>query len=111
MKYWTSQCGTNAGKLRLSRICRSVPFSEVKNIKMFPLFGGQPSEHIVIKYLFPEAPTSVIHSLSQEILSFSMYILGCEVASLEQDLSIGPIFRRKNYLYVPLILSTGQNGM
>ncbi len=59
---------------------------------------------------FSEAPTSVIHSLSQEILNFSMYMLGCKVA-LEQDLSIGAIFRRKNYLYVPLILSTGQNGM
>ena len=34
----------------------------------------------------------------------------CKVA-LEQDLSIGVIFRRKNYLYVPLILSTGQNGI
>ena len=54
----------------------------------------------------------MIHSLlvSQEILNFSMYMLGCKVA-LEQDLSIGAIFRRKNYLYVPLILSTGQNGM
>ena len=59
---------------------------------------------------FSEAATSVIHSLSQEILNFSMYMLGCKVA-LEQDLSIGAIFRRKNYLYVPLILSTGQNGM
>jgi hypothetical protein len=37
-------------------------------------------------------------------------MLGCKVA-LEQDLSIGAIFRRKKYLYVPLILSTGQNGM
>jgi hypothetical protein len=37
-------------------------------------------------------------------------MLGYKVA-LEQDLSIGTIFRRKNYLYVPLILSTGQNGM
>jgi hypothetical protein len=37
-------------------------------------------------------------------------MLGCKVA-LEQDLSIGAIFRRKNYLYVPLILSIGQNGM
>ena len=86
-----------------------VPFSEVKNIKMYPLFGGQPSEHVVIKF-FPEAATSVVHSLSQEILNFSMYMLGCTVA-LEQDLSIRAIFRRKNYLYAPLILSTGQNGM
>jgi hypothetical protein len=29
----------------------------------------------------------------------------------EQDLSIGTIFRLKKYLYVPLILSTGPNGM
>jgi hypothetical protein len=60
-----------------------------------------------------EAATSVIlvHRLSQEILSnFSMYMLGCKVA-LEQDLSIGAIFRRKNYLDVPVILSTGPNGM
>jgi hypothetical protein len=39
-----------------------------------------------------------------------MYMLGCKVA-LEQDLSIGAIFRRKTYLDVPLILSTGPNGM
>ena len=32
------------------RICRLVPFSEVKHIKMYPPFGGQPSEHVVIKY-------------------------------------------------------------
>jgi hypothetical protein len=86
-----------------------APFSEVNNIKMYPLFGGQPSEHVVTKY-FSEAATSVIHSLSHEILNFSMYMLGCKVA-LEQDLSIGPIFRRKNYLDVPVILSTGLNGM
>ena len=60
--------------------------------------------------ILTEAATSVIHRLSQEILNFSMYMLGCKVA-LEQDLSIGAIFRRKNYLYVPLILSTGPNGM
>ena len=48
----------------------------------------------------------MIHSLSQEILNFSMYMLGCKVA-LEQDLSIGAIFRRKNYLYVPLTFKTG----
>ena len=60
--------------------------------------------------LLTEAATSVIHRLSQEILNFSMYMLGCKVA-LEQDLSIGAIFRRKNYLDVPLILSTGPNGM
>jgi hypothetical protein len=59
---------------------------------------------------FSEAATSVIHSLSQEIWNFSMYMLVCEVA-LEQDLSIGAIFRRKNYLDVPVILSTGPNGM
>ena len=70
-----------------------VPFSEVKNIKMYPLFGGQPSEHVVIKN-FSEATTSVIHSLSLEILNFSMYMLGCKVA-LEQDLSIGAIFMVK----------------
>jgi hypothetical protein len=39
-----------------------------------------------------------------------MYMLGCKVA-LEQDVSIGAIFRRKNYLDVRVILSTGQNGM
>ena len=38
------------------------------------------------------------------------YKLGYKVA-LEQDLSIGAIFRRNNYLYVPLILSAGPNGM
>jgi hypothetical protein len=59
---------------------------------------------------FYEAATSVIHSLSREILNFSMYMLGCKVA-LEQDLSIGAIVRRKNHLYVPLISSTGRNGM
>jgi hypothetical protein len=57
-----------------------------------------------------DATTSVIYSLSQEILNFSMYMLGYKVA-LEQDLSIGAIFRRKKYLYVPLILSTGLNGI
>jgi hypothetical protein len=31
--------------------------------------------------------------------------------ALEQDLPIGAIFRRKKYLDVPLILSTGRNGM
>ena len=53
----------------------------------------------------------MIHSLSQEILNFSMYMLGCKVA-LEQDLSNGAIFRRtsKTYLDVPVILSTGPNG-
>ena len=76
-----------------------VPFSEVKHIKMYPIFGGQPSEHYVIKN-FSEAATSVIHSLSQEILNFSMYMLGCKVA-LEQDLSIGGIFSGKNYSDVP----------
>jgi hypothetical protein len=39
-----------------------------------------------------------------------MYMLDCKVA-LEQDLSIGPIFRLKTYLDVPLILSTGPNDM
>jgi hypothetical protein len=39
-----------------------------------------------------------------------MYLLACKVA-LEQDLSIGAIFRGKNYLDVPAILSTGRNGM
>jgi hypothetical protein len=47
----------------------------------------------------------VIHSLSQEILNFSMYMLGCKVA-LEQDLSIVAIFRRKKYLDVPVILGS-----
>ena len=48
---------------------------------------------------------TAVHWLSQEILNFSMYMLGCKVA-LEQDLSIGTIFRRKTYQDVPLILST-----
>jgi hypothetical protein len=52
----------------------------------------------------------VIQCLIQEILNFSMYMLGCKVA-LDQDLSIGAIFRRKNYLDVLVILSTGPNGM
>ena len=39
-----------------------------------------------------------------------MYMLGCK-AALEQDLSIGAIFRRKTYWDVPLILSTRLNGM
>ena len=37
-------------------------------------------------------------------------MLGCKVA-LEQNLSIGAIFRRNDYLDVPVILSTGPNGM
>ena len=43
--------------------------------------------------ILSEAATSVILWLSQEIFNFSMHILGCKVA-LEQDLSIGSIFRR-----------------
>jgi len=39
-----------------------------------------------------------------------MYMLVCKVA-LEQDVSIGAIFRRKNYLGVPVTLSTGPNSM
>ena len=60
----------------------------------------------------PAAPrvTSVIHRLSQKILNFCMQMLGCKVA-LEQDLSIGTIFRRKNYQDVPLNLSTRQTGL
>ena len=62
----------------------------------------------------PVAPhvISVIHRLSQKILNFctSMQMLGCKVA-LEQDLSIGSIFRGKNYLDVPLVLSTRPNGL
>ena len=54
--------------------------------------------------------TSVIHRLSQKILNFCMQMFGCKVA-LEQDLSIGTIFRLKKYLYVPLILSTRPNGL
>ena len=69
-----------------------VPFSVVKNIQMYPFPEGSPqAERVVIKYFFSEAATSVIHSLSREILNFSMYMLGCEVV-LEQDLSIGAIF-------------------
>ncbi len=56
----------------------------------------------------------MIHRLSQEILNFSMYMLGCKVA-LEQDLSIGTIFRRKNYPDVPRDvpgnLSTRRTGL
>ena len=55
----------------------------------------------------------MIHRLSQEILNFSMYMLGCKVA-LEQDLSIGTIFRRKNYQDVGVLhlnLSTRPNGL
>ena len=52
-----------------------------------------------------EAATSVIHKLSQEILNFCMQMLGCKVA-LEQDLSIGAIFRRKQYLDVRLIMNS-----
>ena len=37
-------------------------------------------------------------------------MLGCKVA-LVQDLSIGAIFTRKNYLDEPVILSIGPNGM
>ena len=51
----------------------------------------------------------MIHRLSRKILNFLMYVLVCKVA-LEQDLSIGAIFRRKTYLDVPVILSTGPNG-
>ena len=83
-----------------------VPFSEVKNIKMYPLFGRAALRARSYQIFFSEAATSVIHRLSPEILNFSMYMLGYKVA-LEQDLSIGAIFRRKNYLYVPLVLSTG----
>jgi hypothetical protein len=54
--------------------------------------------------------TSVIHRLSQKILNFCMQMLGCKVA-LEQDLSIGTIFRRSNYQDVPLNLSTRQTGL
>jgi hypothetical protein len=53
--------------------------------------------------------TSLIHRLSRKILNFLMYMLGCKVA-LEQDLSIGAIFRGKTYLDVPVSLSTGPNG-
>ena len=60
----------------------------------------------------PVAPhvISVIHRLSQKILNFCMQMLGCKVA-LEQDLSIGTIFRGKNYYDVPLNLSTRQTGL
>jgi hypothetical protein len=37
-------------------------------------------------------------------------MLGCKLA-LEQDLSIGAMFRCIHYLDAPLILSTGPNGM
>ena len=60
----------------------------------------------------PAAPrmTLVICMLSKKILNFCMQMLGCKVA-LEQDLSIGTIFRRKNYQDVPLNLSTRQTGL
>ena len=51
----------------------------------------------------------MIHRLSWKILNFLMHMLGCKVA-LEQDQSIGAIFRRKTYLDVPAILSTGPGG-
>ena len=53
--------------------------------------------------------TSLIHRLSRKILNFLMYMLGCKVA-VDQDLSIGAIFRRRTSLDVPVILSTGPNG-
>jgi hypothetical protein len=46
----------------------------------------------------------VIYRLSRKILNFRMQMLGCKV-ELEQDLSIGTIFRSKNYQDVPLNLS------
>jgi hypothetical protein len=49
----------------------------------------------------------VIHMLSQEILNVCMHMLGRKVA-LEQDLSIGTIFRRKHYQEVPLNLRTAR---
>ena len=54
----------------------------------------------------------MIHRLlvSQKILNFCMHMLGCKVA-LEQDLSIGTFFRRKNYPDVPLNSSTRQKGL
>jgi hypothetical protein len=54
--------------------------------------------------------TLVIHRLSQKILNFCMQMFDCKVA-LEQDLSIGTIFRRNNYQDVPLNLSTRQTGL
>jgi hypothetical protein len=86
-----------------------VQFSEVQN-QGVPSFRRAALRARSYQVFFPEAATSVIHSLSQEIFNFSMYMLGCKVA-LEQDLSIGAIFRRKNYLDAPVILSTGPNGM
>ena len=74
----------------------------------FPL--ERPQRSVYLSSVLIEAATLVIHMLSQEILNLSTYMLGCKVA-LDQDLSIGSILRRKNYLDVPLILSTGPNSM
>ena len=51
----------------------------------------------------------MIHKLSQEISNLCIQMLGCKVA-LEQDLSIGATFKRKNFLDVLLFLSTGQTA-
>jgi hypothetical protein len=42
---------------------------------------------------------------------FYVHVSLSSKVALEQDLSIATIFRRKKYLDVPLILSSGQNGM
>jgi hypothetical protein len=90
--------------LSIGAIFRGTKYQDVPSFRRATLRARS------YQVFFPEAATSVIRSLSQEILNFSMYILGCKVA-LEQDLSIGAIFRRKNYLDVPVIWSTGPNGM
>ena len=87
-----------------------VPFLVVKNIKMSPFSEGQPSEHVFVKYFDRGRDIGDTQAKSGNIELFYVHMLGWKVA-LEQDLSIGAIFRRKNYLYVPLILSTGPNGM
>ena len=86
-----------------------VPFSVVKNLDV-PFFQRADLRARSCQIILAEAATLVIHRLSLDIFNFSMHMLGCKVA-LEQDLSIRAIFRHINYSYVPLILSTGPNGI
>ena len=76
-----------------------APFSVVKNIKMYPLSGGHPSEHVFVKYFDRGRDIGDTQAKSGNI-ELSMYMLGCKVA-LEQDLSIGAIFSGRKYSDVP----------
>ena len=71
--------------LSIGAFCRGKKFQDVLSFRRAALRAR------TYQVFFPEAATSVIHSLSRGILNFSMYMLGCEVA-LEQDLSIGALF-------------------